>query len=123
MREAERRDGVGDAARLVGVDRQRLARVDQAEAARPGAAVAEDHERRGAIGPALVDVRATGLLAHRVEVEVAHEPLEPEVLVVEAGAHLHPLGPARRGIDLAADARLGQPPEQPHGNARASPRA
>ena len=66
------RDRVGDAARLVGVDRHRLARVDQAEAARPRAAVAEDHERGGAVGPALVDVRAAGLLAHGVQVEPAH---------------------------------------------------
>ena len=53
-----------------------LAGVDQAEAARPGAALAVDHERGRAVGPALGQVRAAGLLAHGDEVEVAHGPLE-----------------------------------------------
>ena len=53
-----------------GDERQRVAGVDLAEAARPRAALAVDHERRGAVGPALVDVRAARLLAHRDEAEV-----------------------------------------------------
>jgi len=40
-----------DAAWLVLVDGQRLAGVDEAEAARARAAIAEDHERRGAVRP------------------------------------------------------------------------
>ncbi len=107
VREAERGDRVGDALRLVGVERERLARVDLAEAARPRAAVAVDHERRGAIGPALVDVRAAGLLAHGVQVEPAGQLLQLEVAVVEAGPHAHPVRGAC-GVERDRDA------EQPH---------
>ena len=114
VRETERADCVGHAARLVGVDRERLARVDLAEPARARAAVTEDHECRRAIRPAFVDVRAAGLLAHGVQVEITDEPLEPEVLVVEPGAHLHPLRAPRRRIDFRMHARLGQAAEQPN---------
>ena len=53
-----------------------LAGVDEAEAARPRAAVAEHHERGRAVGPALRQVRATGVLAHRDEPEGADRVLE-----------------------------------------------
>ncbi len=82
---------------LVGVERERLAGVDQAEAARTRAAVAEDHERGGAVGPALVDVRAAGFLAHGVEVELRTSRLSLAEVVAEVGLHPHPLGPARPG--------------------------
>ncbi len=60
-------DGLGDAARLVAVKRQRLAGVDLAEVAPPGALVPADQEGRLAVFPALEDVRAAGLLADRVQ--------------------------------------------------------
>ena len=44
-----------------------------------GAPLAVDHEGRGAVGPALVDVGAARLLAHRDEAEVAHRVLEPQI--------------------------------------------
>ena len=47
-----------------------MARVHLAEAARPRAAFAVDHEGRRAVGPALVDVRAPRLLAHGDQPEV-----------------------------------------------------
>ena len=53
-----------------------VAGVDQAEAAGPGAALAVDHERGRAVGPALGDVGAARLLAHGDQVEVAHGALE-----------------------------------------------
>src|SRR4028119_1086632 len=56
---------VGDAVGLVEVELGRLAREDCAEAAAPRAYVAEDHERRRPVVPALPDVRAAGLLAAR----------------------------------------------------------
>ncbi len=46
----------------------------RAEAAAPGADLAQDHERRGAVlAPALVDVGAAGLLADRVELEAVDQ--------------------------------------------------
>ena len=54
-----------------GIGGPRLAGVDQAEPAGPGAAVAVDHEGGRAVGPALEDVRAAGFLAHRHQVELS----------------------------------------------------
>ena len=77
-----------DAARLVVIEPGRPAGLDRAEAARPGAGVAQDHDRRGALVPALPDVRAVGLLADRVQVEAAEQALE--VVVVLARWHPRP---------------------------------
>ena len=65
--QAHRGHRLGDPARLVGVELGRLAGVDLAEVAAPGALVAADEEGRLAVLPALVDVGAAGLLAHRVQ--------------------------------------------------------
>ena len=70
--------------------------VDQAEPARPRAALAVDHERGRAVGPALEDVGAARLLAHRHEPEVAHGPPQPEELVAHAGRDPQPRRLARR---------------------------
>ena len=56
---------------LARVGRLGVAGVDEAEAAGPRAALAVDHEGGGAVGPALGQVRAARLLAHRDEPEVA----------------------------------------------------
>src|SRR6185295_18623650 len=74
--EAHRGNRFGDAARFVVVEPRWAARLDGAEPAGAGAGVAEDHDRRGALVPALPDVRAVGLLADRVEVEAAEQTLE-----------------------------------------------
>ena len=87
LREPERLERVG---RVL-----RLARVHVAVAAGAGAGVAEDLERRGALAPALGDVRAARLLAHRVEARAVDQLLDVEVAAVGARcAHLHPLGAA-----------------------------
>ena len=54
--------------RLAGVEVGRLAGVDLAEVAAPGALVAADQEGGLAVLPALEDVRAARLLADRVQV-------------------------------------------------------
>ena len=90
--EAHRRDRLGDPARLVVVEPGGLAGLDRAEAAGPGARVAEDHHRRGALVPALPDVRAAGLLAHGVEVEAAQQALEVVVVVARRHPRLDPVG-------------------------------
>ena len=81
-------DRLGDAARLVVVEPGRPAGLDGAEPAGPGAGVAQDHDRGGALVPALPDVRAVGLLADRVEVQAAEQALE--VVVVLARRHPRP---------------------------------
>ena len=94
----EARDRLGDPARLVVVEPGRPAGLDVAEPAGAGARVAEDHDRGGALVPALADVRAVGLLADRVEVQAAEQALE--VVVVLAGGQLRadPVGVATKGV-------------------------
>ena len=46
----------------------------------PGADVAQDHEGGGLVLPALADVGAAGLLAHRVEAELPHHGLDVRVV-------------------------------------------
>ncbi|EGJ77981.1 putative lipoyl synthase [Streptomyces sp. Tu6071] len=95
--EVHRADRLTDAARLVAVERLRLARVDLAEVAAPGALVAPDEEGGLAVLPALVDVGAAGLLAHRVQALALHEFLQLVVLGAHFGAGLDPLGLALDG--------------------------
>src|SRR5579863_9719584 len=45
-----------------------------------GADVAQDHERRGAMLPALADVGTMGLLTNSVKVQVPHQALEPGIV-------------------------------------------
>ena len=105
-------DRLGHPLRLARVEGQRVAGVDQAEPAGPGAAVAVDHEGGGAVRPALVDVGAAGLLAHRDQVEVAQAVLEAEVLLAHAGLDPQPLGLAlaQRDPGAGVDARPAQAP-------------
>ena len=113
--EPEGRDRVGDPPRLVGVEREWPARVDETEAARAGAPIAQDHERRGVVGPALVDVRAARFLAHGVEIELLDQSLRLAEVGAEIGAHPHPFGTARaRGLHRFVHSGLGEPAEQAH---------
>ena len=91
---------LGDAARLVDVVVGGLAGVDLAEVAAPRALRAADEEGGLAVLPALVDVRAAGLLADRVQLLALHEALQLPVLGTHLRARLDPLG-------LALDRRLG----------------
>ena len=91
--------GLGDTARLVSVERLGLAGVDLAEVAASCALVTTDEEGRLAVLPALEDVGAAGLLAHRVEPLALHEVLQLGV----GGAHR---GPGLDPFRLALDRRL-----------------
>ncbi len=86
--ETELADGLRYAAWLIVVEPGRTAGLDRTEPARPGAGVAKDHDRGGALVPALPDVRAAGLLADRVEVQAAEHALQ--VVVVLARRHPRP---------------------------------
>jgi hypothetical protein len=79
-----------DAPRLGDVVLRRTAVRDGAVSAVPRAGVAEDHEGGGAVIPALAEVRAMRFLAHRVEVELAHEPLQAGVHLAAWSLHLQP---------------------------------
>ena len=71
--EAHAVDRGGDPVGFGGIEGFGPAGVDEAEAAGPGAALAAQHERGRPLLPALVDVRAAGLLADGHEVQVAHD--------------------------------------------------
>src|SRR5262245_17579880 len=89
--EIQHPDGVSDPARFCRVDRRWPAMRHRAVRAGARADVAEDHERRGAVVPALADVRALRLFADRVEVQLAHQALEPQIARRAGGAHLQPV--------------------------------
>ena len=91
-------DRLADAARLVDVERGRLAVRDRAVGAGARADVAEDHEGGRAVVPALADVRAVRVLADGVELEVAHDAAQPEVVLRPRRAHLQPLGLGLAGL-------------------------
>ena len=102
--EPELGDGAADALRLLAVLPRRLAVGDRAVAAVPRAHVAQDHEGGGGVLPALADVRAVRLLAHGVQVEVAHEPAQADVVGAARRAHLEPAracGPRLRAVPRA----------------------
>ena len=96
-------------ARLVVVEPGRSAGLDRAEPAGPGARVAQDHDRRRALVPALPDVGAAGLLADRVERQAPEQALEVVVVVARGHPRADPVGvPAGR-----ASRRGGQPAAPP----------
>ena len=57
----------------------RQAGLHIAESARTGAGVAHDHEGRVLLLPAFADIRATGLLADRVQAVITHDLLGGEI--------------------------------------------
>src|SRR5690606_3487211 len=83
-------DRVRDPPGLVPVQLGRHAVRDRAVFARTRAYITEDQERGRPGFPALADVRAARLLAHRVETLATHQPLEPEVVRPARRAHLQP---------------------------------
>ena len=97
MVQAHALDGLGDPNGLAKVEHTRPPGLDGAEAASPRAGVAEDHEGRGASLPALPDIGAARLLAHRVQLEAAHDALQLGIVVAAGKAHAQPLRPL--GVD------------------------
>ncbi len=97
--QSQRMDGVGDALRLVEIERDRLAMRHGAIAARTRADIAQDHEGGRAVVPALADVGTMRLFANRVQAEAAHQPLQTLVVRRARRAHLEPFrlgGPGLR---------------------------
>jgi hypothetical protein len=98
--EAHLFSGVGHAPGLVEVELGRLACEDGAEAAGAGADVAKDHEGRGAVVPALADVRAAGLLADRVQPQAAHGLFYVAVALPHRRPGFEPLWPPVKALLL-----------------------
>src|SRR5439155_3466107 len=71
--------------------------LDGAEAAGPGAGIAQDHEGGGACLPALADVWAARLLAHRVQLEPTHDVLQLGIVRTAGEPYPQPFGPP--GVD------------------------
>ena len=53
--------------------------------------VAENHERRRAMVPALADIRTVRFLADRMELELLHQSLETQIALRPGRTHLQPL--------------------------------
>jgi hypothetical protein len=106
-------DRLGDPLGLGGVERLGVAGVDEAEPAGPGAALAVDHERGRAIGPALEDVGAAGLFADGDQAQVAHGVLQAQVARRRAEPRLQPVGLAGGDLQSVGHSRLRQAPPQP----------
>src|SRR4029453_10982261 len=75
---------------LLAILPDRLAVRHRAVAAMARAHVAQDHEGRGGLFPALADVRTTRLLADRVQVPLAEAALEAHIIRSAGGPDLEP---------------------------------
>src|SRR5439155_5880619 len=100
--QAHRLRSAGHALRLVPVNRRGTALGHRAERATPRTLVAQNHERSGAVFPALAQVGTAGALADGVKPEPAHGALELVIVVTGRRAHLQPRRPGR-GAQLSLD--------------------
>ena len=69
MREVEVAYRFGDVPRLFRIEFSRFSLSDGAEAAVTSANITAEHERRGAIGPALENIWTAGFLADGVKIQ------------------------------------------------------
>src|SRR5262245_8757663 len=83
-------DRVRDAAWLGKIELAGLAMRDGAVCARPRADVAENHECRRPVMPALADVRTARLFADGMELELLHHAFQAEVILGPRCTHLEP---------------------------------
>ena len=101
--ETELRDCVSDSSRLVTIDRFWTAFGDGAEAAAARTEIAEHHEGRCLLVPALADVGALRALADGVQVELASHLLQRVEGFPTGSASLEPLGFADRNLGCEVD--------------------
>ncbi len=85
-------DSLGEASGLERIESGGGPMGDSAIGAVSGAHVAQDHERGGLVLPTLPDVRTAGFLAHGVEAELPHHPLEVRVAWTARRLDLEPRG-------------------------------
>jgi hypothetical protein len=86
-------------ARLIHIHFQRRALLHRAKSAAARAHVAQDHERRRALIPALPNVRAGGRFAHRVELQLLHQRLQLAIVFANRRGRFEPLGPFGLGLN------------------------
>src|SRR5262249_1495911 len=96
MLQAQQRNRFGDPLRFGSIEDLGLPRLHRAEAAAPGADVSKDHERGGAVVPALPHVRASRLLTDRMQPVGVDDCLEARKALASRNPGLEPLGPAPR---------------------------
>ena len=95
--------GLGHALGFVRFERERFGGLDGAKATGAGAAVARDHEGRGALAPAFPTVRALSFLADGVQFEIGDEGLGAPEHGIARQFHADPVGFLVRvqgGVDL-----------------------
>src|SRR5262245_36026691 len=83
-------DGIRNARRFCKIELVRLAVRDRAIRTRAGADVAENHEGRRPMVPALADVRTPRLLTDGVELQLLHYAFEAQIVLRTRRAHLEP---------------------------------
>src|SRR5712691_6558489 len=115
--EPELADGVPNALRLLAVLPHGLAVRNGAVSAVPRADVAQDHEGRGRLFPALADVRAVRLLADRMEIPLSHQPLQADVVWPARRADFQPsrLWQPRRILRGRGPGRFDERKRKSHG--------
>src|SRR5687768_432646 len=89
--QAHRADGLGDTTRLVEIELARLAVRDRAIGAGARADIPENHERGGAVMPALADVGTVRVLANGVQLEPTHDLAQAQIILGTRGADLQPV--------------------------------
>ena len=89
--QSESGDGFSHAAGFVPLDGARLALGHGAKAAAPGTDIAQQHECRGAMVPALADIGTLRRLAHRVQAQAASQFFEIVKVFADRGLGPEPL--------------------------------
>src|SRR5579862_94157 len=98
VRKAELAGSLRDMRWLGSVKRAGQAGLHVAKGARPRAGVAHDHEGGVSLLPALADIGASGLLAHRVQAVFAHDALGLQIARRDGRLDADPIGLAQRGL-------------------------
>jgi hypothetical protein len=92
-------DGVRNARWFCEIELVRFAVRNRTIRARAGADVAENHEGRRSVMPALADVRTACLLADGVELQLLHHAFQAEIILGPRSTHLEPRGLRLAGTD------------------------
>ena len=107
-------DRLGDLRGLIGIGGLWVAGIDQTEPTLASATLTQSHKGRCAIVPAVEDVRAARLFAHRHQIEALHDPFESAILRTHVGLHSHPFRLAALNLQSGSNAGLVEAAAQPN---------